>query len=796
MYTLLGCIIRIHFGRIGLTFFLVSVNKDVKLLNGNLSLIVRLPLTTHAPFLPMTRDKIAQVAKLLAIVLGGASLIWAFSTFKTANLGLEFLLVLLFSTLVAPRMSLALHGSRFAISFSDAAVFLSFLLFGGPAAIIVAAAETCANCLYLRKRGFPFGRLMIPTNVSINAVATSVTFLVYLNVPRASFVTAAPGSMQLVIATLGALAVIQFAVSSALVAVFQALREGVSLWTVWRRDCFSSSVTQMVGAALAGLIYKLINYGDIVSGLIAFFALGIAYLSYRKSISEANRAITSMEAAERAKAETERERRIEAEGHAAQLAQALEKEERANDALRRSEQDLQFAALHDSLTGLPNRKRFNDILRRLIEAYKNDPLETFHVLFLDLARFKNINDSLGHALGDQVLRIAGKRFVRLLKQDDMVARIGGDEFAVILKNLATASKAQKVARRIFDSIAEPFNLSGNRISISVNIGVAPCDAEYETPEEVLRDADIAMHFAKEKESGVAVFTKDLRTRFMERVRYENDLRLALDREELGVRYQPLVDLHTGSLFGFEALMRWHHGEFGQIPPNKFIPIAEDSGQIVSMTRWMLNSACRQLAAWQAIGPEYAGLIMSVNISGKHLSNDDLLDDVQAAIVTAKIRPETLKLEITESAAMENAEHTIGMLHRLKSLGVQLSIDDFGTGYSSLSYLHRLPFDTLKIDRSFVYSVGEAGENSEILQTIISLAKNLKKKVIAEGIETEAQLTLLQNLGCDYGQGYLLSKPQTREKTERALYEHRRWLPSKDILIPIIQTDDTASLPVF
>lgn len=243
-------------------------------------------------------------------------------------------------------------------------------------------------------------------------------------------------------------------------------------------------------------------------------------------------------------------------------------------------------------------------------------------------------------------------------------------------------------------------------------------------------------------------------------------------------------------------MRWHHGEFGQIPPSKFIPIAEDSGQIVPMTRWMLNTACRQLAEWQQIGPEYSGMIMSVNISGKHLSNDDLLDDVQAAIETAKIRPETLKLEITESAAMENAEHTIGMLHRLKSLGVQLSIDDFGTGYSSLSYLHRLPFDTLKIDRSFVYSVGEGGENSEILQTIISLAKSLKKQVIAEGIETESQLRLLQNLGCDYGQGYLLSKPQTREKTERALYQHRRWLPSNDIHIPAARKVDTVSPPVF
>jgi len=695
----------------------------------------------------------------------------------------DYLLILLFATLVAPRMTLALHGSRFAISFSDAAIFLSFLLYGGPAAIIVAAAESLASCLYLRHKGFPFGRLMIPTNVSINAIATAVTYLIWLNVPHFAFITAPAGSTQLLIATLASLALVQFAMTSVLASIFQALKEGVNLWQVWKRDCFASSMTQIVGAGLAGMAFKLINYGDVPTGLIAFLALGIAYLSYRQSINEANTAFASMEAAERAKAETERDRRVEAEEHAAQLAISLQKEERANVALRKSEADLQHAALHDSLTGLPNRKHFGDILRKLIQNYKDDPSQTFHVLFLDLARFKNINDSLGHTLGDKVLMIAGKRFVRMLNPDDMVARIGGDEFAVILRNLSTAGKAQKVAQRIFDSIAQPFSLSGNRISISVNVGVAPCDAEYHTPEEVLRDADIAMHFAKEKERGVAVFTKDLRTRFLERVRYENDLRLAIDREELAVSYQPLVDLHTGGLLGFEALMRWHHAEFGQIPPNKFIPIAEESGQIVPMTRWMLNTACRQLAAWQAIGPEYADLIISVNISGKHLGNDDLLDNVREVLELTKIRPQSLKLEITESAAMENAEHTISVLNRLKQLGVQLSIDDFGTGYSSLSYLHRLPFDTLKIDRSFVYSVGEGGENSEILQTIISLAKSLKKKVIAEGIETESQLKLLQNLGCDYGQGYLMSKPQTREKMERALYEHRTWLPSKPGEIP-------------
>ena len=518
-------------------------------------------------------------------------------------------------------------------------------------------------------------------------------------------------------------------------------------------------------------------------------------MSYRQSIDEVNNAIHLAEAAEREKAQTERERRREAEKHASQLALTLAKEEMANDALRKSESDLQHAALYDSLTDLPNRKHFGDRLRVLIDEYKVDPTATFHVLFLDIRKFKNINDSLGHSLGDKVLMIAAKRFVRMLNATDMVARIGGDEFAVILRNLSSIGKAQKVARRILASISQPFSLSGNRVTIGVNIGIAPCDTEYNTPEEVLRDADIAMHYAKETDSGVAVFTKELRIRFLERVHFENDLRSAIDRKELSMHYQPLVSLQDGGLLGFEALLRWNHSELGNIPPNKFIPIAEESGLIMPITVWILEETTKQLAAWQKISHQHKELIMSVNISGKHLSNDDLLDDVENALEISQISPSTLKLEITESAAMEFPEHTINILNRLKQLGVQLSIDDFGTGYSSLSYLHRLPFDTLKIDRSFVYSVGESGENSEILQTIISLAKNLKKKVIAEGIETQAQLSLLQNLGCDYGQGYLLSRPQTKESIEKALYEQKSWLPGGLSEAETIAADEPMSTDV-
>jgi diguanylate cyclase (GGDEF)-like protein len=556
-------------------------------------------------------------------------------------------------------------------------------------------------------------------------------------------------------------------------------------------------MTQVVGAGVAGTIFELINFGDLVTMTVALVTFVVVYITFRQSVSEINSAIRKVEEAERAKAVTERERRREAERHAGQLAESLEQQERANDALRKSRRDFKHAALHDSLTGLANRKQLGDLLRVLIQQYKDDPSKNFYVLFLDIQRFKNINDSLGHTIGDKVLMIAAKRFVRMIAPKDMIARLGGDEFAIILRDLTTVGKAQKVARRIAQSIAQPFALSGNRISIGVNVGIAPCDAEYDTPEEILRDADIAMHYAKEKQSGVAVFTKELRERFLERANLELDLRHALDREELSMHYQPIVSLSDGRLVGFEALLRWNHHERGFIPPNKFIPIAEDSGLIQPITVWILAETTKQLAKWRQISSTTSDLLVSVNISGKHLATDDLIDDVELALEASRLPPSSLKLEVTESTAMENAEHTINVLNQLKKIGVRLSIDDFGTGYSSLSHLHRLPFDTLKIDRSFVSRVGEKGENSEVLQTIISLAKNLKMRVIAEGIETESQLAVLQNLGCDYGQGYLLARPQTRENAEKLLYEMKSLLPADlNENYDQVPTSEDAVLPVF
>jgi diguanylate cyclase (GGDEF)-like protein len=747
----------------------------------------------------MSEKKLPNFSQVAVVTLGAVIVSIGLAVLGNRLLTIGFALLLGLAAILAPRMSLVIPRSRIVISFSDFVIFLSFLIYGPECAVVMAAVETGANCYFNKVSGrIIFARHMIAANTFGSALSTACACILWKICTTFTDLSTFHVDSRALITTLGVLAIGQFATSTFVASLILPKKDGSTFWSAWKPDYLAGSTSHFVGAGTAGMVYKIISYGDVFTAAIAMVVFGIVYLTYRQSIQQINSSVDQAEEAERKRAEIERERRVEAEKHAQQLGWTLEKEARANKALRKSERDFQHAALHDSLTGLANRKYLGDLLRKLIVNYKNDPTGSFQVLFLDIKSFKNINDSLGHTIGDKVLMIAARRFLRLVAEGDVVARIGGDEFAIVLKNISNPVKAQKVARRIYASITQPFSLSGNQINIDVNIGIAPCDAEYDTPEEILRDADIAMHYAKEKSDGPAIFTKELRARFLERIRFEMDLRSAIDRDELAVHYQPIVNLQDGTLVGFEALLRWHHAEFGMIPPNKFIPIAEHAGLIQPITVWVLNETANQLAKWQKISPDYKELMISVNISGKHLSKDDLIDDVENVLESSGIAPKTLKLEVTESVAMENAEHTINVLNKLKHIGVQLSIDDFGTGYSSLSHLHRLPFDTLKIDRSFVYLVGDKGENSEILQTIISLAKNLKMRVIAEGVETTSQLAVLQNLGCDYAQGFLLAKPKPRDETETLLYKTHNWLP-EEVSGEFERADTTVAdenLPVF
>ncbi len=713
--------------------------------------------------------------KYTVIAIGGFSLILALTNLTGEIFSWSFASLLIFTLVVTPQMSLKLPRAKFFLSFSDSIIFLGFILYGGYAAILLAAVETLANCLYIKRRGEPFSRLFIFFNICSAALSTTITYIFWLFFVSVSGVDYTTGTTTNLISALGFLAITQFLTTSVAVAILYSIITGESAWRIWKRDCFASSMTQLAGASLAVVAYQLIRHADFLTTAIVLLVFGIVYINYRQTIKNINESIEQAEQAEREKTKIEQLKAEEAKNHADELEVLLVKEEKTSEALLQSKNALEHAAFYDFLTDLPNRTYVVERLKLLIEI----GIETSHkyyVLFIDLKRFKNINDRLGHNTGDRVLKLVGKRLVRLLRKEDTVARLGGDEFAVILNDLSSVEEAKRTAEYIYEKLSSPFLVSGNRIYMDLSIGIAPFDIEHKMPEDILRDADIAMHYAKDINCGVAIFDKELRARYLERINLEADLRFAIERGELSMHYQPLVSLKNGELVGFEALLRWQHRLKGLISPAQFIPIAEDSGLIIPITKWILRETCRQITEWQKFSPVYENLLVSVNISGKHLADEDLVRDVAKALKLSNLAPASLKLEVTESTAMENPQQSIQILHGLKNLGVQLSIDDFGTGYSSLSYLHRLPFDSLKIDRSFVMEVGENGENSEVLQTIVSLAKNLKMRTFAEGIETESQLSVLQNLGCDYGQGYLMSRPLPADQMEKLLYQKHDWLP--------------------
>ncbi|HZH89264.1 MAG TPA: PAS domain S-box protein [Pyrinomonadaceae bacterium] len=438
---------------------------------------------------------------------------------------------------------------------------------------------------------------------------------------------------------------------------------------------------------------------------------------------------------------------------------------------KHTEAKLLHNAYHDALTGLPNRNLFTDHLQMAVERAKRCPEFVFAVLFLDLDRFKNVNDSLGHTVGDHLLVALSRRLQHCLRPSDVVARLGGDEFAILLNDIgAEPREAVSLAERVQQELMQPFNLGGHEVFTTASIGIALSTTGYETPEAVLRDADTVMYRAKAQgKARHEVFDQNMHARVVALLRLENDLRRAVERDEFRLQYQPIVSLDTGRVSGFEALVRWQHPELGLIQPGDFISVAEETGVIVELGQWVLEEACRQMRLWQSISPRHNRLKLSVNLSSRQFVQLDLYERIVEVLAQTGLAPTTLQLEITESILMENAHSIVPLLGRLRELGVELAIDDFGTGYSSLSYLSRLkPIHTLKIDRSFISMGGDDHENSEIVRTIIMLARNMGKEVVAEGIETAEQLARLRTLDCAYGQGYLFSRPQDPFEIERRL----------------------------
>jgi diguanylate cyclase (GGDEF)-like protein len=431
---------------------------------------------------------------------------------------------------------------------------------------------------------------------------------------------------------------------------------------------------------------------------------------------------------------------------------------------------LQHDAFHDSLTGLPNRSLFKEYLKTAISRSRRSKGHLFAVLFCDLDRFKNINDSLGHTVGDELLISIAQRLGQSIRQNiDIVARLGGDEFAILLDGMADTNVAIHITRRIQESLRTAVEVGGHEIFATTSIGIALSTTGYNNPEDLLRDADTAMYRAKARgRACYEIFDKFMHARAVALLQLETDLRRAIERQEFDVYYQPIVSIKDDSkITGFEALVRWHHPERGLVSPTDFISVAEDTGQIIHLGKWVLDRACRQMKQWQDQYPEYRNLTLSVNLSGKQFLQPNLVEQIKGILDQTGFNPRNLQLEITESVVIENTEIVTEMLMRLHELGIQLSMDDFGTGYSSLSYLHNFPIDVLKIDRSFI-SRKEGSSKSQIVNTIIALAMNMGLKVVAEGVETEEQLEHLKDMECGYGQGFLFSHPMTAEETEELM----------------------------
>ena len=442
---------------------------------------------------------------------------------------------------------------------------------------------------------------------------------------------------------------------------------------------------------------------------------------------------------------------------------------------RQTQEHLLYSTLHDALTGLPNRSLFTERLRHAMRRAARHPDDLFAVLFLDLDRFKDVNDNLGHFAGDELLRAVARRLEACLRPEDTVARLSGDEFAILLESITEASDAGRVAERIEEALSFPINLAGSEVLTSASMGIVTSSMAHDQPEQLLRSADMAMYRAKAAgRARYEMFDRTMHTDALARLQLETDLRRAVELGEFRLHYQPLVSLKTGRVTGLEALVRWEHPSRGLVHPGDFIPIAEETGLIVPMGRWVLDEACRQMKEWHQTHPRTEPLTIGVNLSAKQFSQPDIVEQISSALSGSGINPRCLRIEITEAAIIDKGTSSANVLQKIRDLGVQIYLDDFGTGYSSLSYLHGLPIDAIKIDRAFVSNMDTDEKNLRLVRTILTLAEIVGVRAEAEGISTAEQLRELRSLNCEQGQGYLFSAPITIEAVDEVLTADPIW----------------------
>jgi diguanylate cyclase (GGDEF)-like protein len=707
------------------------------------------------------------IAVLSPVVL--AVLTWAIMGINPAEISPGVVTISLLTIFCSCYLRIQLPRVNIHLTISDGLIILTMLLYGGQIALLLAAIETFMASVNIMRQGLAIKPRTILVNVYFAAIS------VFFASQAAHFVF---GDVDLVLRRssdnfpafvwlLAVMALSLFLANSILVAFFTSLKKELSFWKVWADNCLNGLVIYLMGGIVAGIVVKALDQINIFlfAAVIGFF--GVMYLTFRRFVEDLKKTV------EKAK-QAERERAEQAESHVQELQHYVGELERSSEALQESHERFRHAAYHDALTGLPNRNFFLDQLKELLQKTKENTEINFAVLFLDLRNFKTINDSLGHNMGDRLIKNVAKRLESMIREEDMVARFSGDKFGVILTDLLSREEATGFADRLAKRLAEPYTLDGRQVFTSAKVGIAYGNSKYPEAEDILRDADIAMYYAKDNNENYVIFDQKMHVRAVTRLQLETDLRFAIERNEFELYYQPIIALDTASLTGFEALVRWNHPQRGLVPPNEFIPISESTGLIIPMTVQILHSACEQVTKWQKELGSAKPLSVAVNLSGKHFGHPALVEQITTVISETGISPSSLKLELTESAVMDNAEAAISMLKQIKETGVQVSIDDFGTGYSSLSYLHRFPIDLLKVDRSFVSAMEENSENGEIVRTVIALAKALGLKVVAEGIESIHQFHQLRILGCEYGQGYLFSKPLPVPEIQRLLHDNTRW----------------------
>ena len=680
----------------------------------------------------------------LTISLGGVVLIWSITHLSLASVDLQFLLLAMITLLVTARIAVQIPSINGRITVSDTIIFLVLLLHGGELAILLAALEGASSSRRISKKA-----TTILFNASVMAVSTFVTawslrlFFADFQSQQLSFSAYFVGAVCLMGLT-------QYALNSGLVAIDRALQTEASITNTWRKHYLWTSLTYFAGASAAGVIAKLIMVLGFFPVILTTPIIAIVYFTYQTymksveaSTAQADQAIRNVEDQQRYISELE----------------LIRKE------LQESREHFRNAALHDALTGLPNRSLLTDRLEIAIQQTKRHPEFLFAVLFLDLDRFKVINDSMGHVAGDHLLEVTARRLREGIRPTDTVARLGGDEFAILLDGLESFSDALRVAERLQRQLMQPVYLDRTEVFTSASIGIALSASGYDRPDAILRDADTAMYRAKANGKAChQLFDQNMHTQAVAQLKLENDLRRAMEREEFCIHYQPIFSLADEKLSRFEALVRWQHPERGLVGPGEFIPVAEETGLILDLGNWVLRESCRQMRDWQINGLVDQQAAVCVNLSGKQFAQPGMLEHVKQTLHETGLRGQCLELEITESVIMENADAACETLRQLRALGVSLSIDDFGTGYSSLSYLHRFPITALKIDRSFIGN----DDNSGIVGTIIALADKLGMEVIAEGVETAAQVTYLKDLGCEFGQGYWLACPEDAAAIESLL----------------------------